>query len=47
MITILSGGIELNPWPVNRHQVEKDNFEVFNNKGFHFIHLHINSVLKK
>ena len=45
-ILILPGDIGVNPGPVNRHQIEKDNFEVFN-KGLHFIHLNINSLLNK
>ena len=32
MILILSGDIELNPGPVNRHQIKKEDFEVFNKK---------------
>ena len=47
MILILSGDIELNPGPVNRHQTKKEDFEVFNNKGLHFMHLNINSLLNK
>ena len=44
-ILILPGD-RLNPGPVNRHQIEKENFEVFN-KGLHFMHLNINSLLNK
>ena len=47
MILILSGGIKLNPGPVNRHQIKKEDFEVFNKKGLHFMHLNINSLLNK
>ena len=47
MILILSGGIEINPGPVNRHQIKKENFEVFNNEGLHSMHLNINRLLDK
>ena len=47
MVLILSGDIKLSPEPVNRHHVNKEHFEVFNNKGLHFIHLNINSLLNK
>ena len=46
MILILSGGIELNPGPVDRKQIIKEDFEVFNNKGIHFMHLNINFLIK-
>ena len=42
-----SGNIELNPGAVNRNKVKKENFELFNNKGLHFMHLNINSLLNK
>ena len=47
MLFILSGDINLNPGPVNRHQIKDHNFEVFTRKGLHFIHLNINSLLPK
>ena len=47
IILILSGDIELKPEPVNRHQIKKEHFEVFNNKGLHFMHLNITSILNK
>ena len=47
MILMLSGDIELNPGPVNRNQIKKEDFEVFNNKELHFMHLNINGLLKK
>ena len=47
MILILSGDIELNPGPVDRNQIKKEDFEVFNNKGLHFMHLNINGLLNK
>ena len=47
IILILSGDIELNPGPVDRNQIKKGDFEVFNNKGLHFMHLNINGLLNK
>ena len=47
MILMLSGDIELNPGPVNRNQIKKEDFEVFNNKELHFMQLNINGLLKK
>ena len=47
IILILSGDIELNPGPVDRNQIKKEDFEVFNNKGLHFMHLNINGLLNK
>ena len=47
MLLILSGDINLNPGPVNRHQIKDHKFEVFTRKGLHFIHLNINSLLPK
>ena len=47
MVLILSGDIELNPGPVDKNQIKKEDFEVFNNKGLHFMHLNINSLLNK
>ena len=47
MILILSGDIKLNPGPVNRHQIKKEDFEVFNNSGLHFMHLNVNSLLNE
>ena len=43
----MSGDINLNPGPVARHQLNDPKFENFNNKGFHLIHLNINSLLPK
>ena len=45
MILILSDDIELNPGLADRNQIKKEDFEVFNNKGLHFMHLNINSLL--
>ena len=47
MILILSCDIELNPGPADRNQIIKEDFEFFNNKGLHFMHLNINGLLKK
>ena len=47
IILILSGDIELNPGPVDRNQIKKEDFEVFNNKGLHFMHLNISSLLNE
>ena len=47
MLLILSGDINLNPGPANRHQIKYHKFEVFTRKGLHFIHLNINSLLPK
>ena len=47
MLLILSGDINLNPRPANRHQIKDHNIEVFTRKGLHFIHLNINSLLPK
>ena len=47
MILIFSSDIELNPGPVNRHQIRKEDFEVFNNKGLQSMHLNINSLFSK
>ena len=43
MTLIFPGNIELNPGLFNRHQIKEENFKVFNNEGFHFMHLSINS----
>ena len=45
VILIFPGNIELNPVLLNRHQIKKENFKVFDNKGLHFMHLNINSLL--
>ena len=47
MILILSGDIELNSGHVDRNQIKKKDFEVFNKKGLHFMHLNINDLLNK
>lgn len=40
-------GYQLNPRPVKGHQIKDGKFEVFNNKGLHFMHLNSNSLLLK
>ena len=47
MILIMLGDIELNPGPVNRNQIKREDFEVFNDKGLYFAHLNIKSLLNK
>ena len=47
MILILSGDIELKPGPVDWKKTKKEDFEVFNNKGLHFMHLNTNGLLNK
>ena len=47
IVLILSGDLELNPGHVDRHQMEKENSEVFNNKKLHFMHLKINILFNK
>ena len=37
MALILSGNINLNPGPVNRHQIKDHKFDIFNYKELHFI----------
>ena len=39
MPLLLSGGIDLNPGPASRHQLNDPKFEAFNNKGLQLIHL--------
>ena len=47
MILVLSGDIEVNPGPFDSNQIKKEDFEVFNNKRLHFMHLNINGLLNK
>ena len=47
MLLILSVDINLNPGPVNIHQIKDCKFVLFTKKGLHFIHLNINSLLLK
>ena len=44
MLLTLPGDTNLNPGPVNRHQINDHTFEEFTKKGLHFIHLNINSL---
>ena len=47
MLLILSGDINLNPGPANRHQIKDHKFEAFTRRGLNFIHLNINSLQPK
>ena len=48
MLLLLSGDISLNPGPVNQGTLQCSNeWNVFKNRGLHFIHLNINSLLSK
>ena len=48
LLLLLSGDISLNPCPVHQGTLQCSNeWNVFNNRGFHFIHLNINSLLSK
>ena len=47
MILVLSDDIEVNPGPFDSNQIKKEDFEVFNNKRLHFMHLNINGLLNK
>ena len=47
MTLLLPGGINFNPGPVTKHQLNDPKFETFNNKGLHLIHLNINNLMPK
>ena len=47
MLTILSGDINVNARPLNRHQIKDHKFEVFTRKELHLIYPNINSLLPK
>ena len=47
MILIVSGNIKLNPGAADWNQIKKEDFEVFNNKRLHFMHLNISSLLNE
>ena len=48
LLLLLSGDISLNPGPVHQYTQQCSNeWNVFKNRGFHFIHLNINSLLSK
>ena len=48
MLILLSGDISLNPGPVHQGTLQCSNeWNVFKNRGLHFIHLNINSLLPK
>ena len=44
ILLLLSGDIEINPGPT---QLDENTFSCFRNRGLHFLHLNINSVLTK
>ena len=46
LILLLSGEISLNPGPIQNDHL-KENWKTFRNRGLHFIHLNINSLLSK
>ena len=46
LILLLSGNISLNLWPIQYDHL-KENWRTFRNRGLHFIHLNINSLLPK
>ena len=46
MILPLSGDISLNPGPIQNNHL-KENWKKFRNRGLHFIHLNIKSLLPK
>ena len=48
LLLLLSGSISLNPGPVHQDTMQCLNeWNVFRNRGIHFIHLNINSLLSK
>ena len=47
MLIILSGDINVNARPLNRHQIKDHKFEVFTRKELHLIYPNINSLLPK
>ena len=46
MLLLLSGDISLNPGPTP-NSVSQSFWKPFENKGLHFLHLNINSILPK
>ena len=46
LILLLSGDISLNLGPTQNNYL-KENFKIYRNRGLHFIHLNINSLLPK
>ena len=48
MLLLLSGDISLNQGPIHQGKLQCSNeWNVFNNRGLHFIHLNIRSLLSK
>ena len=46
LILLLAGDISLNPGPTQNDHL-KEKWKIFRNRGLHFIHLNINSLLPK
>ena len=46
LILLLSGDISLNPGAIQNNHL-KENWEIFRNRGLHFIHLNVNRLLPK
>ena len=46
MLLLLSGDISLNPGPTS-NSVSQSFWKLFENKGLHFLHLNISSILPK
>ena len=46
IILLLSGDISLNPGPTQNDHL-KENWKIFRNRGLHFRHLDINSLLPR
>ena len=47
LIVLLPADISLNPWSNRTNHQLTENLKVFKNRGLHFIHLNINSLLSK
>ena len=48
LLSLLSGDTSLNPGPVHQDRLQCSNeWNVFKNRGLHFVHLNINSLLPK
>ena len=47
LILLLSGDISLNPGPPHNSQNDRLNWNVFDKKGLHFLHINVNSILPK
>ena len=48
LLLLLSGDISLNPGPPHNNQLQpQSEWNVFNSRGIHFVHLNVNSFLSK